>query len=81
MNDITTNYCGQCGGLIMEQGNIYSTTIKMCYCVYKNTQVQRSFIYGWVCPVCHAGLSPHTIICPNTHTNTVTFTSDIPIKE
>ena len=61
MTESIRNLCEKCGKPFYDTGE--STAIQeICTC-WKD-----SGITGWICPVCGAGLSPFTTICPCTQT-------------
>jgi hypothetical protein len=44
------------------------------YCTC-NQKKQTTGLQGWICPVCGAGLSPYTTMCPCKNMNSFTITS------
>lgn len=64
MNDITGGHCCACTG-------VCGHTTPPSYCDKHGGKQSNPFtpqpMTGWICPVCNAGLSPFTTICPNSH--------------
>lgn len=62
-----SGYCPKCGKPYVYVGDVIDThSPPYCTCPQEpsiNPSGTGSLMYGWVCPVCGAALSPFTTVC------------------
>lgn len=64
-NDYTntgSGFCPKCHKPYFYVGDILPGTSPVCICG-QIVDIPKGMV-GWICPVCGAGLSPYTTICP-----------------
>lgn len=67
MNNLEEKYCKKCSKLLepIKGITIPEELQDTCKCPKEeNKQFLPFYNYGWICPVCGRGNSPHTHICP-----------------